>query len=143
MAARTSAERPKDPFERLNLGADAMRARGAALTKVADAAGTLYRGLDDAQKHRFMVLARVLRPHGGADGFARRGFDGPGRAWRTGRGRLASAVRAEWWFARTRRSDGSAGRRPRAALIGFAAWARVCVRWPVACICLTARIPPP
>jgi zinc resistance-associated protein len=80
MAARASAERPKDPIERLNLAADAMQARGAALKKVADSAGTLYRSLDDAQKHRFMVLARVLRRDEGPGDFTRRrgGGGGPG-----------------------------------------------------------------
>jgi zinc resistance-associated protein len=73
MAARASAERPKDPIERLNLAADAMQARGAALKKVADSAGTLYRSLDDAQKHRFNVLARLEGP---------RGHGGHGMHWR-------------------------------------------------------------
>jgi len=62
-AARASADRPKDPVERLALRADALAQRGAALKKVADAAGPLYKSLDDAQKHRFMVLARLDRPH--------------------------------------------------------------------------------
>ena len=75
MAAHASADRPTDPIERLNAAADAMQARGAALKKVADAAGPLYRSLDDAQKHRFTVLARVLRLHG----FGRHGFGGWGR----------------------------------------------------------------
>jgi hypothetical protein len=38
-AARANAERPTNPVERLNLMAEAMQARGAALKKVADAAG--------------------------------------------------------------------------------------------------------
>src|SRR5882672_4836195 len=37
--ARASADRPKDPIERLTLRADAMTQRGAALKKLADAAG--------------------------------------------------------------------------------------------------------
>ena len=67
-----------------------MQTRGAALMKLADAAGPLYRSLDDAQKHRFIVLARMLRPHGGRAGFEHaegrrgaggwhRGGFGPGR----------------------------------------------------------------
>ena len=58
-AARASADRPKDPVERLALRADVMTQRGAALKKLADAAGPLYKSLDDAQKHRFIVLARL------------------------------------------------------------------------------------
>ena len=62
-AARASADRPKDPIERLSLRADAMTQRGAALKKLADAAGPLYKSLDDGQKHRFMVLARLGARH--------------------------------------------------------------------------------
>ena len=58
-AARASADRPKDPVERLALRADVMTQRGAALKKLADASGPLYKSLDDAQKHRFIVLARL------------------------------------------------------------------------------------
>ena len=62
-AARASADRPKDPVERLALRADAMSQRGAALKKLADAAGPLYKSLDDGQKHRFTVLARLGARH--------------------------------------------------------------------------------
>jgi len=58
-AARASADRPKDPVERLALRADVITQRGAALKKLADAAGPLYKSLDEAQKHRFVVLARL------------------------------------------------------------------------------------
>jgi zinc resistance-associated protein len=58
-AARASADRPKDPIERLALRADAMGQRGASLKKLADASGPLYKSLDDAQKQRFTVLARL------------------------------------------------------------------------------------
>ena len=58
-AARASADRPKDPIERLNLRADMMTQTGAALKKLADAASPLYKSLDDAQKHRFVMLARL------------------------------------------------------------------------------------
>jgi zinc resistance-associated protein len=81
-AARANAEPPANPIERLNLAADTMSARAAALKKLADAAGPLYNSLDDAQKHRFMLLARMLRPHGefgerrGPGGFGR-GFHHP------------------------------------------------------------------
>ena len=58
-AARASADRPKDPIERLKLRADAMAQGGASLKQVADAAAPLYQSLDDSQKHRFTVLARL------------------------------------------------------------------------------------
>ena len=58
-AARASADRPKDPVERLALRAEVMTQRGAALKKLADAAGPLYKSLDEAQKHRFIMLARL------------------------------------------------------------------------------------
>jgi zinc resistance-associated protein len=66
-AARASADRPKGPIERLSLRAQVMTERGAALKKLADAAGPLYSSLDDAQKHRFVVLARL----GGRSGHMR------------------------------------------------------------------------
>src|SRR5512139_1505097 len=64
-AARASADKPADPIERLSTRADAMTQRGAALKKLADAAGPLYKSLDDSQKHRFMVLARLGAERGG------------------------------------------------------------------------------
>lgn len=57
--ARASADRPKDPIERLALRADVMTKRGEALKKLADAAGPLYKSLNDDQKHRLVVLARL------------------------------------------------------------------------------------
>ena len=36
---------------------------GASLKQVADAAAPLYQSLDDSQKHRFTVLARLEGPH--------------------------------------------------------------------------------
>jgi zinc resistance-associated protein len=58
-AARASADGPKDPIERLNMRADAMGQRAAALKKLADAAGPLYKSLDESQKRRFVMLARL------------------------------------------------------------------------------------
>jgi zinc resistance-associated protein len=63
MTARASADQPKDPVERLALRADMMTQTGAALKKLADAAGPLYKSLDEGQKHRLMILAR-LEGHG-------------------------------------------------------------------------------
>jgi hypothetical protein len=51
------------PFDRLSRRADAMAKRSAALKKIADAGAPLYQSLNDDQKSRFMVLARMLRPH--------------------------------------------------------------------------------
>ena len=76
-AARASADHPKDPVERLTLRADAMGQRAAALKKLADAAGPLYKSLDDSQKHRFVMLARL----GGEQAEGRRGRHGFG-GWR-------------------------------------------------------------
>lgn len=77
-AARASADRPKDPVERLNLRAEMMGQRAAGLKKLADAAGPLYKSLDDGQKHRFVALARLGgREAGGFHGH--RGFGGWGQ----------------------------------------------------------------
>lgn len=59
VAARASADRPADPMQRLSLRAQTMESRSAALKRFADAAEPLYQSLDNGQKHRFMVLARV------------------------------------------------------------------------------------
>ncbi|MGB7258027.1 MAG: hypothetical protein WBD48_08130, partial [Pseudolabrys sp.] len=60
------------PIERMSLHADMMTQRGASLKKLADAAKPLSDSLDEAQKHRFTVLAQLegrrfghWRPHGG------------------------------------------------------------------------------
>ena len=82
-AARASADRPKDPVERLTLRAEAMGQRAAGLKKLADAAGPLYKSLDDGQKHRFAMLARL----GGRDGGGFHGHHGFG-------GMAANAARA-------------------------------------------------
>jgi zinc resistance-associated protein len=76
---------PPNPIERLQKRADAMTTRGTALKRLADAAAPLYNSLDDAQKHRFLVLAHALRPHARrqamwrgrfGDGERRRGMEG-------------------------------------------------------------------
>jgi hypothetical protein len=59
VTARASADRPHDPMQRLSLRGETMANRGTALKKFADAAEPLYQSLDNSQKHRFMVLARV------------------------------------------------------------------------------------
>ena len=77
-----------NPIERLQRRADAMTTRGAALKRLADTAAPLYQSLDDAQKNRFNVLARVLRPHrrmaamgGERFGGGQRGFGGGERGF--------------------------------------------------------------
>lgn len=65
IAAFRDAQSQADPIERLNRHAEAMQSRGAALKKLAEAAAPLYKSLDDAQKHRFVVLARVGGSHFG------------------------------------------------------------------------------
>ena len=63
-AARKSADRPRDPVERLKLRAERMTERGTTLKQVADAATPLYQSLDDGQKRRFTMLARLDGPRG-------------------------------------------------------------------------------
>jgi zinc resistance-associated protein len=53
------ADRPTDPIERMKLRADRMTTSGAGLKKLADAATPLYQSLDEGQKKRFTVLARL------------------------------------------------------------------------------------
>jgi zinc resistance-associated protein len=69
-----------NPVERLKRVAEAMSRRGAVLKQIADSAEPLYQSLDDAQKNRFRVLARIGRGHhhhGGWRGrFEQRGEDG-------------------------------------------------------------------
>jgi zinc resistance-associated protein len=83
-AAFASADRPKDPIERLSLYADATAQRGAVLKKLADAAGPLYKSLDEGQKHRALVLARLgggqlggAHAHHRPGGWMHRGPGGP------------------------------------------------------------------
>ncbi len=84
-AARASADKPKDPIERLARRATVMSERGAALKKVADAAAPLYQTLDEGQKHRFMILARLGHHrfaqwrHGGRDDWRQHRRGGPER----------------------------------------------------------------
>jgi hypothetical protein len=59
---RQSNQAPQDvdPIDRLQRRADAMLARGAALKNLGAAAGPLYQSLDDGQKHRFVMLSRLM-----------------------------------------------------------------------------------
>lgn len=60
---------PTDPFARLQLRAVAMSQFGTALKHLADTGEPLYQSLTDAQKHRFTILARILRLHWMGGGF--------------------------------------------------------------------------
>ena len=51
------------PFERMAGRADNMAKISAALKRIANAGTPLYQSLDDAQKGRFKILARMLRLH--------------------------------------------------------------------------------
>jgi len=75
-AARDQQQPSDNPIERLQKRADALTARGTALKHLADAAAPLYQSLDDAQKHRLPMLARMMRPHGGHGGMWRERFGG-------------------------------------------------------------------
>src|SRR5262249_26438681 len=72
-AARASADRPKDPIEQLNMRAELMGQRAAALKKLADAAGPPYKRLGEAQKNRLLMLP----PPGGRQDGRWRGHRGP------------------------------------------------------------------
>jgi zinc resistance-associated protein len=67
-AARASANQPRDPIERLNARADVMQQRAIGLKKLADAAGPLYKSLDDSQKRRFVLLTAFARHQSGRMG---------------------------------------------------------------------------
>ena len=62
-APASQSETATNPFDRLAGRADNLSATGAALKTVADAGAPLYQSLTDAQKTRFRMLSRFLRPH--------------------------------------------------------------------------------
>src|SRR5262249_23718687 len=53
-----------DPIERLRQRATGMAEAGNALKKLAEAADPLYKSLDEGQKRRFAMLARMTGPRG-------------------------------------------------------------------------------
>jgi len=57
------AQTPTSPFDRMGKRADAMGKTSAALKQISDTGTPLYQSLNDAQKARFTMLARILRPH--------------------------------------------------------------------------------
>jgi zinc resistance-associated protein len=77
-----NAATPATPFERLAKRADRMAKTSAALKRVADAGAPLYQSLNDAQKNRFKILARMLRPHRHRFAFN----EGRGPGWSNGPG---------------------------------------------------------
>jgi zinc resistance-associated protein len=53
------------PMDRLNAKADHVAQSAAILQKIVEAAKPLYASLDDAQKHKFVTLGRMLVPERG------------------------------------------------------------------------------
>ena len=89
-ARETASQQPQPtttPFERLSRRADELAKTSAALKRIAEAGEPLYASLNDAQKERFKMLARLLRPHhmhGWRDGDgwrAERRFGRAGDGW--------------------------------------------------------------
>jgi zinc resistance-associated protein len=63
LAARDGTQVPPDDIlERMQRRSDALGKRAAAVKDFTDATAPLYNSLDDIQKRRFAVMARVLRP---------------------------------------------------------------------------------
>lgn len=60
---RSGTPQDADPINRLQQRADALIARGTALKNLGAAAGPLYQSLDDSQKHRFVMLSRLMGRH--------------------------------------------------------------------------------
>ena len=65
-AARANADGPEDPIERLNLRADVMGQRATGLKKLADAAGPLYKSLDELAEASFRDACPARRQAGRA-----------------------------------------------------------------------------
>ncbi|HWM47875.1 MAG TPA: Spy/CpxP family protein refolding chaperone [Xanthobacteraceae bacterium] len=75
-------DRSGDIVERMQRRAEIMTQRASGFKQLADAAAPLYQSLDDAQKNRFTVLARMLRPRpmmSGDRGRGHRWHHGPRR----------------------------------------------------------------
>jgi len=101
-AAQGQTPAPTTPFERLAKRADNLAKAGAALKRIADTGAPLYQSLDDAQKHRFKMLAHMLRRHHHR---MHAGFGG-GHGWRErlGLGR-EGAGGGHWWRQHERFGD--------------------------------------
>jgi zinc resistance-associated protein len=68
MTALRGAQPTEDPAERLRRRATAMSDTSAVMKKLADATDPLYKSLNDNQKRRFTVLARIAGPGMGGPG---------------------------------------------------------------------------
>jgi hypothetical protein len=112
------------PFDRMSHRADAMTKRGAVLKQIADAGAPLYQSLNDAQKARFTMLARILRPHehqhamndggqngqgGGHQRFGQGGQGGPGGQDGPGWGRRQFGQDSQGWGHRHFGQNGRGG----------------------------------
>jgi zinc resistance-associated protein len=112
------------PFDRMSHRADAMTKRGAVLKQIADAGAPLYQSLNDAQKARFTMLARILRPHehqhavndggqngqgGGHQHFGQGGQGGPGGQDGPGWGRRQFGQDSQGWGHRHFGQNGRGG----------------------------------
>jgi len=105
-----AAAAPRTPFDRMAQRADRMGKTSTALKRVAEAGAPLYQSLSDAQKNRFKILARMLRPH--RHRFAFNEGNGPG--WQGGYG-AGSGRRGEWRPLRDQQfgeNDGTPGNQP-------------------------------
>lgn len=72
-------ERTDDIVQRMQRRAELMVQRAQGFKQLADAAAPLYQSLDEAQKRRFNVLARMLRPRPMMGQSGQMGPRGPGR----------------------------------------------------------------
>lgn len=92
--------RPANPADRMKQAGEMMTARGAAMTKMADAAKPLYASLSDEQKRRLQMLMRGgMRQHAGRGmGFGmHQGMGGHGQRWQRGEGRgMRGEYRHRW-----------------------------------------------
>jgi hypothetical protein len=77
--AQREQARPGDIVEFMQRRADLMVQRATGFKQLADAAVPLYQSLDDAQKRRFGLLARMLRPRPMMGERGHMGPRGPGR----------------------------------------------------------------
>src|SRR5271157_490325 len=77
-AEQQQSQTPPAPFEQLAKRADNLSKTGAALKRIADTGAPLFQSLDDAQKHRFKILAHLLRPH---HHHMHAGLEGGGHGW--------------------------------------------------------------
>jgi hypothetical protein len=76
LSAARDEQTAASPIERLQQRADAMTTHGTALKRLADAAAPLYQSLDEAQKRRFAMLARFMRPRDGSGMMMHHSFGG-------------------------------------------------------------------